>query len=34
MCKNLPKLVNYKEFDFLNELKKNYKNKLKINKEN
>jgi diaminohydroxyphosphoribosylaminopyrimidine deaminase/5-amino-6-(5-phosphoribosylamino)uracil reductase len=31
--KNLSKLINYKEFNFLNELKKNYKNKLKINKE-
>ena len=32
-AKNLSKLVNYKEFNFLNELKKNYKNKLKINKK-
>ena len=32
-AKSLPKLVNYKEFNFLNELKKNYKNKLKINKK-
>ena len=32
-AKNLPKLVNYKEFNFLNVLKKNYKNKLKINKK-
>jgi len=31
--KSLSKLVNYKEFNFLNELKKNYKNKLKINKK-
>ena len=31
--KSLSKLVNYKEFSFLNELKKNYKNKLKINKK-
>ena len=32
-AKNLSKLVNYKEFNFLNELKKNYKNILKINKK-
>ena len=32
-AKSLSKLVNYKEFNFLNELKKNYKNKLKINKK-
>ena len=32
-AKNLSKLVNYKEFNLLNELKKNYKNKLKINKK-
>ena len=32
-AKSLSKLVNYKEFSFLNELKKNYKNKLKINKK-
>ena len=32
-AKILSKLVNYKEFNFPNELKKNYKNKLKINKK-
>ena len=32
-AKILSKLVSYKEFGFLNELKKNYKHKLKINKE-
>jgi diaminohydroxyphosphoribosylaminopyrimidine deaminase/5-amino-6-(5-phosphoribosylamino)uracil reductase len=32
-AKNLSKLVNYKEFNFLNELKKNYKDILKINKK-
>ena len=32
-AKSLSKLVNFKEFNFLNELKKNYKNKLKINKK-
>ena len=32
-AKSLSKLVNHKEFSFLNELKKNYKNKLKINKK-
>ena len=31
--KSLSKLVNHKEFGFLKELKKNYKNKLKINKK-
>ena len=31
--KSLSKLVNHKEFSFLNELKKNYKNKFKINKK-
>ena len=31
--KNLSKLVNYKEFNYLNDLKKNYKDKLKINKK-
>ena len=32
-AKTLSKLVNHKEFSFLNELKKNYKNKLKIKKK-
>ena len=32
-AKSLSKLVNHKEFSFLNELKKNYKNKLKIKKK-
>ena len=32
-AKNLSKLANYKKFNFLKELKKNYKNKLKINKK-
>ena len=32
-AKSLSKLVNHKEFSFLDELKKNYKNKLKINKK-
>ena len=33
-AKSLSKPVNdYKEFSFFNELKKNYKNKLKINKK-
>jgi diaminohydroxyphosphoribosylaminopyrimidine deaminase/5-amino-6-(5-phosphoribosylamino)uracil reductase len=32
-AKSLSKSVNYKEFNFLNELNKNYKNKLKINKK-
>ena len=32
-AKSLSKSVNHKEFNFLNELKKNYKNKLKINKK-
>ena len=31
--KSLSKLVNHKEFSFLNELNKNYKNRLKINKK-
>ena len=31
--KTLSKLVNHKEFSFLNEIKKNYKNKLKIKKK-
>ena len=33
VAKSLSKLVNHKEFGFLKELKKNYKNKLKINKK-
>jgi diaminohydroxyphosphoribosylaminopyrimidine deaminase/5-amino-6-(5-phosphoribosylamino)uracil reductase len=32
-AKSLSKLVIHKEFSFLNELKKNYKNKLKITKK-